>query len=81
MLIFYFLGATEGKSLTSINTKLKKTYVQTMKSNWILWIPATGVNLAFVGPEYRVLFLNCVFFFWSIYLSLVVNADEEVDVV
>ena len=81
VLIFYFLGATEGKSLTSINTKLKKTYVQTMKSNWILWIPATGVNLAFVGPEYRVLFLNCVFFFWSIYLSLVVNADEEVDVV
>ncbi|GMH53625.1 hypothetical protein TrLO_g216 [Triparma laevis f. longispina] len=78
ILIFYFLGLTEGKTITSVNTQLRTTYVQTMKSNWLLWIPATFINLAFVDPEYRVLFLNCVFFFWSIYLSLVVNGEADV---
>lgn len=41
-----------------------------------LWIPATAVNIAFVPPILRVLFLNFVFFFWSIFLSLVINKEE-----
>jgi peroxisomal membrane protein 2 len=45
-----------------------------------LWIPATVINIAFVPPLLRVLYLNCVFFFWSIYLSLVLNKEEEIDV-
>ncbi len=42
-----------------------------------LWVPATVVNLAFVPPILRVLYLNCVFFFWSIFLSLKLNKDES----
>jgi hypothetical protein len=42
-----------------------------------LWVPATAINLAFVPPLFRVLYLNCVFFFWSIYLSLILNKKEE----
>jgi hypothetical protein len=41
-----------------------------------LWVPATVVNLAFVPPILRVLYLNVVFFFWSIYLSLKLNKEE-----
>jgi peroxisomal membrane protein 2 len=41
-----------------------------------LWVPATIINIGFVPPPLRVLYLNCVFFFWSIYLSLVLNKEE-----
>ncbi|GMH74313.1 hypothetical protein TrRE_jg2483, partial [Triparma retinervis] len=74
VLIFLFLGLLEGKSVKKIKGQLDETYVDTMVANWKLWIPATVVNIAFCPPLFRVLFLNCVFFFWSIYLSIVVNA-------
>ena len=38
-----------------------------------LWIPASIVNIAFVQPSLRVLFVNVVFFFWTIILSLMLN--------
>ena len=48
-----------------------------MLANWKLWVPATAVNIAFCPPILRVLFLNCVFFFWSIFLSLKLNKETE----
>jgi hypothetical protein len=35
------------------------------------------INIGFVPPILRVLYLNAVFFFWSIYLSLVINKPSE----
>ena len=45
--------------------------------NWSVFLPATAINLAFCPPELRVLFLNCVFFGWVVYLSLFLNAEAE----
>jgi peroxisomal membrane protein 2 len=42
-----------------------------------LWVPATIINIGFVPPLLRVLYLNVVFFFWSIYLSLVLNKEKS----
>ena len=78
VLIFFFLGILEGKSTADVKKQLDNDYKDTMLANWKLWVPATAVNIAFCPPILRVLFLNCVFFFWSIYLSLKLNnADEE----
>jgi len=77
VLIFAFLGALEGKNIDEIQQKLKDDYPQTIVDNWKLFIPATVINIGFVPPILRVLFLNGVFFFWSIYLSLVLNKEEE----
>jgi Mpv17 / PMP22 family len=38
-----------------------------------LWIPASLVNLAFVKPSLRVLYVNVVFFLWTIILSMILN--------
>lgn len=38
-----------------------------------LWIPASLVNLAFVKPTLRVLYVNVVFFLWTIILSMILN--------
>lgn len=77
ILIFGFLGALEGKNLEAIQQQLDEDYKDTMVANWKLWVPATVVNLAFVPPILRVLYLNCVFFFWSIFLSLKLNKDDS----
>mmetsp|Transcript_53143 Transcript_53143/g.64030 ORF Transcript_53143/g.64030 Transcript_53143/m.64030 type:complete len:248 (+) Transcript_53143:77-820(+) len=77
VIIFVFLGLLEGKNIESINKQLENDYKNTMVANWKLWVPATAVNIAFCPPLFRVLFLNCVFFFWSIYLSLTLNKEEE----
>jgi len=77
VIIFAFLGALEGKSWEEIQKKLKADYAPTMVANWKLWIPAACFNLAFCPPILRVAFVNVVFFFWSIFLSLVVNREEE----
>ena len=44
-----------------------------------LWLPASAVNLAFVEPKYRVLFVNVVFFMWIIVLSVLLNQPEDLD--
>jgi Mpv17 / PMP22 family len=38
-----------------------------------LWVPASLVNLAFVKPTLRVLYVNVVFFAWTIILSMILN--------
>mmetsp|Transcript_6275 Transcript_6275/g.7950 ORF Transcript_6275/g.7950 Transcript_6275/m.7950 type:complete len:254 (+) Transcript_6275:68-829(+) len=77
VLIFFFLGILEGKTVESIKDQLDRDYKDTMFANWKLWVPATMVNIAFCPPILRVLFLNCVFFFWSIFLSVKLNNDTE----
>lgn len=77
VLIFGFLGFLEGKTFDEIKRQLDDDYVDTMFANWKLWVPATAVNIAFCPPILRVLFLNVVFFFWSIFLSLKLNKTEE----
>jgi len=77
VIIFAFLGVLEGKSIADIKRQLDEDYVDTMLANWKLWVPATAVNIAFCPPILRVLFLNVVFFFWSIFLSLKFNKLED----
>jgi peroxisomal membrane protein 2 len=77
VLIFAFLGFLEGKNFEAVKKQLEDDYADTMVANWKLWVPATVVNLAFVPPILRVLYLNCVFFFWSIFLSLKLNKDTD----
>mmetsp|Transcript_37621 Transcript_37621/g.117608 ORF Transcript_37621/g.117608 Transcript_37621/m.117608 type:complete len:86 (+) Transcript_37621:374-631(+) len=72
-LCFIFLSALEGKSMEQIKDKLDAEYVPTMFTSWKVWIPAAFINIGFVPPELRVLFINMVFFAWTVYLSLVVN--------
>lgn len=80
VLIFLFLGILEGKSVDEVKKQLDSDYKDTMVANWKLWVPATAVNIAFCPPALRVLFLNGVFFFWSIFLSLKLNGSSEEDV-
>ena len=56
-----------------ISQKVQAHTYSPSNSKGKLWTPATIVNMAFVPPRLRVLYINVFFFFWSISLSLVLN--------
>lgn len=39
-----------------------------------LWIPASLINMSFVKPSLRVLYVNVIFFVWTIILSIMLNS-------
>ncbi|CAM9177265.1 unnamed protein product [Phaeothamnion confervicola] len=72
-IFFVVLGALEGKDPAVVRRTLAGEYKPTMVANWRLWVPASFVNIAYCPPSLRVGFVNIVFFFWSIFLSLAAN--------
>ena len=77
MVILCFFALVEGKGLAFAKNQIQEELGAILIKNWAVFLPATFINLAFLPNEYRVLFLNVVFFGWVIYLSLLLNADEE----
>jgi hypothetical protein len=73
---FIFLGVLTGQNRQAITQKLSVDWWPTMLVNWKVWIPATCVNIALVPPALRVLYVNVVFFFWAIFLSLAANRQQ-----
>ncbi|KAG7341956.1 Mpv17 / PMP22 family protein [Nitzschia inconspicua] len=73
--VFLYLGFLEGDSWNTIRAQMQKEYTSTMVANWKLWIPATLLNMAYVPPQFRVLYCNVIFFVWSIFLSIVLNEE------
>ena len=77
MVILCFFALVEGKGLGFAKTQIQEELGGILVKNWAVFLPATFINLAYLPNEYRVLFLNVVFFGWVINLSLLINAVEE----
>ena len=77
IIILYFFAIIEGKGAGFAQNQVKNDLAGILVKNWSVFLPATAINIAYCPPELRVLFLNCVFFGWVVYLSLFLNADAE----
>lgn len=75
--IILYLNYLSTFNLATAVSNLKQQYITTILDNWKLWVPATALNFALIPDDYRVLYLNCVFFFWSIYLSVMIQPNEN----
>ncbi|GKY98518.1 hypothetical protein MPSEU_000808900 [Mayamaea pseudoterrestris] len=69
------LSFMKGEGLPGMQQDLVSNYWSTLLANWKLWIPFSVVNIAFVKPTLRVLFVNCVFLVWTVVLSLMLNSS------
>jgi len=76
VIILCFFAIVEGKGLEFAKNQVRNDLGGILIKNWSIFLPATVINIAFCPPELRVLFLNCVFFGWVIYLSLFINSAE-----
>eukprot|EP00967_Tisochrysis_lutea_P110018 scaffold171653_cov29-Tisochrysis_lutea.AAC.2 len=79
MIILLFFAVVEGKGIAYARDQIKNELGGILVKNWSVFLPATVINISFCPPELRVLFLNCVFFGWVIYLSLFLNQNTEVE--
>jgi len=77
MIILAFFAVVEGKGLGFAKTQIQTELGGILVKNWSVFLPATVINIGFCPPELRVLFLNCVFFGWVVYLSLFLNEESE----
>ncbi|CAB9500176.1 Peroxisomal membrane protein 2 [Seminavis robusta] len=72
--VFFFLDTLQGQNAVQ---HIQHDFVMTMLANWKLWVPASLINMAFCPPQLRVLYCNCIFFVWSICLSILLNGDSS----
>ena len=56
-----------------IPEKVRSDWFNTLLANYTIWVPAQFINFSVIPAPLRVLWANMVGFFWSIYLSNVVN--------
>jgi len=73
-LIIVALAVMKFERVSQIEQDLHDNYLDTLYANWKLWIPCSAMNMALVAPPYRVLFVNVVFFVWTIILSIMLNS-------
>mmetsp|Transcript_8117 Transcript_8117/g.19622 ORF Transcript_8117/g.19622 Transcript_8117/m.19622 type:complete len:257 (+) Transcript_8117:180-950(+) len=79
LLAFMIMGMAlmECRGISGVKVDMENQYMEALIKNWELWIPATVVNIAFVKPDLRVLYDNLVFFFWTIFLSMLLNQAPD----
>jgi len=71
--IIWGLDLMKGVVVEGEKQDLQLHYWESLVANWKLWLPASILNIAFVEPRHRVLFVNIVFFLWIIVLSVMLN--------
>jgi peroxisomal membrane protein 2 len=67
------ISLLKGTGWSGVLEDLGRNYWTALLANWKLWLPFSFINMAFVKPNLRVLFLNVVFFGWTIILSMMIN--------
>lgn len=70
---FAALGFLEGKTPAQVEKKLRDDLPSTVRSNWVLWVPANFFNFRMVPVPLQVAFSNFVALFWNTYVSFVSN--------
>lgn len=74
---FTIMTLMEGKTLEDAKAKWKQSFVPTLQTNWMVWIPVQTVNMALVPPHMRLLFVNGVNIPWNAFLSLQANQGKS----
>lgn len=70
------ISILKGAGLQGVREDLSRNYWTSLLANWKLWLPFSFINLAFVKPTLRVLFVNAVFFGWTVILSMLINSSS-----
>lgn len=67
------MQALEGKSLQQLEQQLRDSWVESVITNWKLWVPCQIINLGFVPGHLQVLVSNVVALVWNSYMSYITH--------
>eukprot|EP00884_Botryococcus_braunii_P013261 jgi/Botrbrau1/21936/Bobra.0249s0059.1 len=68
--MIYFTTVVEGRTLAFTRSKLKQEFPTVQLNAWRVWPLVSLINFRYMPLELRVVFHNCVAFFWAIFLIL-----------
>uniref|UniRef100_A0A7R9V7K2 Peroxisomal membrane protein MPV17 n=1 Tax=Chlamydomonas euryale TaxID=1486919 RepID=A0A7R9V7K2_9CHLO len=58
-----------GGGVDAVKSKLQAEWMNAVKVNWGIWVPAQFINFRFVPPQFRVLATNITALVWNTYIS------------
>mmetsp|Transcript_66009 Transcript_66009/g.113466 ORF Transcript_66009/g.113466 Transcript_66009/m.113466 type:complete len:222 (+) Transcript_66009:24-689(+) len=70
---FVLVNLFRGKSLLEIKNILKESFPTTVKNAWRIWPAAQLLNQLVVPLHLRTVSMDCVGFFWDMYLTLAIT--------
>eukprot|EP01027_Heterolobosea_sp_BB2_P010923 GEZU01015953.1.p1 GENE.GEZU01015953.1~~GEZU01015953.1.p1 ORF type:complete len:130 (-),score=37.44 GEZU01015953.1:89-478(-) len=76
--IFFFsvMSVLDGKP-EEAPLRIQEKLWPTLTTSWKIWPIAQYINFNYIPPELRVLFGNCVGFFWSVYLAMITSNNRS----
>jgi Mpv17 / PMP22 family len=77
-LLAIFSGQTllAGGTFKDIKLRLEHSYIEVLRTNYIVWPLAMAFNFKFIRIDFQVLFSNLVGLFWNIYLSFTIHRPK-----
>jgi hypothetical protein len=71
MILWNFVqyGLWSGHTLAQISQTVQTTFVETWKSGIVLWSAVQIANQSYVPALYQTVTLDCVAFFWDMYMT------------
>lgn len=78
-IVLFYLGMCklEGHSWTESFSELKNKFLVTFMLDLVVWPAAQALNFYYVPPALRLMYLNGVYFVWSIILSYLKHNDTH----
>lgn len=77
---FTYMPLAKGGSLDDVKAELKAKFLPALCANWMVWPLVQAVNFTYMPLRYRVLFVNIVGCFYSVFLSTLAHTSiDEVD--
>ncbi|RYE99658.1 MAG: Mpv17/PMP22 family protein [Methanobacteriota archaeon] len=77
VLCFLSLGAMETGRLQTGMDRTRENFFPVLVRNWMIWPAVQFMNFKYLPPQFQVLFVNFVSFFWSMYVSNMANAQAS----
>lgn len=75
--ISYLVPFVNGEKHKQIVDRIKRSYFDILKANYMLWPAAQMVNFTFVPLQYQVLYAQFIALIWNCYLSWELNKNKD----
>lgn len=76
-IFFTSLTLLEGGSLQQVRERLKRSWFRTWCIGFLVFTPASAINMTLIPPQNSVLFVSLVSLNWNAYLSYTHNRHKE----
>lgn len=72
----YSAGLLEGSSVQKCTDEITDKFATIYVADWVVWPPTQFINFYWLGPKYRVLYINGITMVYNIFLCYIKHNDD-----